>query len=165
MLRMRVVCVLALVAAALSGCGGKQPTDGAAQSASRLLAAAMADDRAAFEAEIDRRAVREDVRRQVTEMARVEMLDVEGGPSDLALDRMITPGSIRLVHAGTRQPLDTAPSVDQVAKLMRMFGRDRACLRGRRGDCLLTFAREKRDWRLVGMKAMPLEIEVASAAL
>jgi CTP:molybdopterin cytidylyltransferase MocA len=157
----RVFPVLALAALAVSGCGGAAPK-GAAESASRLLAAAVAGDRVAFEAEIDRPAVRDDVRRQIAEVARGKALEVEGGPSEFALDRMISPAAIRLVHARTGQPLAAAPSVAQVARLMRALDGGRACLKGRKGDCLLTFARDKRDWRLVGMKAMAVEIEVAS---
>lgn len=152
-----VVCALAL-----TGCGGAAP-QGAAESASRLLDAALKGDRVAFEAEIDRAAVRDDVRRQIADVARGKALEVEGGPSEFALDRMISPDAIRVVHAGTGQALTAAPSADQLAKLMRALDRDRACVRGKKGDCLLTFAKEKRDWRLVGMKAMDVEIEVASA--
>lgn len=149
-----------VAAALLAGCGGPAP-QGAAESASRLLAAAVAGDRVAFEAEIDRPAVRDDVRRQIAEVARGNVLEVEGGPSEFALDRMISPAAIRLVHAGTGQPLQAAPTVGQVSKLMRAADGGRACVEGRKGDCLLTFAREKRHWRLVGMKAMDVEIEVA----
>jgi hypothetical protein len=150
-----------LSAAALAGCGGAAPK-GAAESASRLLDAALKGDRVAFEAEIDRAAVRDDVRRQIADVARGKALDVEGGPSEFALDRMISPAAIRVVHAGAGEPLTTAPTPAQLAPLMRSLARDRACVRGRKGDCLLTFAREKRDWRLVGMKAMDVEIEVAA---
>ena len=153
--------VLAAAALALAGCGASAPK-GAAESASRLLAAALAGDRIAFEAEIDRAAVRDDVRRQITDVARGKTLDVEGGPSEFVLDRMISPGAIRVVHAGTGEAPAAAPSPSQVAKLMRVLDDDRACVRGRKGDCLLTFAREKRDWRLVGMKAMDVEVEVAT---
>lgn len=150
-----------LGALAVAGCGGPAPK-GAAESASRLLAAALRGDRVAFEAEIDRAAVRDDVRRQIAEVARGEVLEVEGGPSEFALDRMISPAAIRVVHAGTGEALTRAPSAGEVAKVMRALDGKRACVRGRKGDCLLTFAREKRDWRLVGMKAMAVEIEVAA---
>ena len=158
MIRKLAVLVVAL---GLTGCGGAAP-QGAAESASRLLAAALKGDRVAFEAEIDRAAVRDDVRRQIADVARGSVLDVEGGPSEFALDRMISPAAIRVVHAGTGETLTAPPTPAQVAKLMREVDGSRACLRGRKGDCLLTFAREKRDWRLVGMKAMDVEIEVAS---
>jgi hypothetical protein len=154
---------LAVIAAALclAGCGGAAPK-GAAESASRLLAAALKGDRVAFEAEIDRAAVRDDVRRQIADVARGKALEVEGGPSEFALDRMISPAAIRVVHAGTGEALTAPPTTAQVAKLMREVDGKRACVRGRKGDCLLTFAKEKRDWRLVGMKAMDVEIAVAA---
>ena len=158
MIRKLAVLVVAL---GLTGCGGAAP-QGAAESASRLLAAALKGDRVAFEAEIDRAAVRDDVRRQIADVARGSVLDVEGGPSEFALDRMISPAAIRVVHAGTGETLTAPPTPAQVAKLMREVDGSRACLRGRKGDCLLTFAREKRDWRLVGMKAMDVEVEVAA---
>ena len=37
-------------------------------------------------------------------------LDVEGGPSDFALDRMIGPDALRLVRAGTGEALTAAPT-------------------------------------------------------
>ena len=158
-----MIRTLPIIAAAfvLSGCGGSAP-QGAAESASRLLAAALKGDRVAFEAEIDRAAVRDDVRRQIADVARGKALDVEGGPSEFALDRMISPGAIRVVHAGTGEALTVAPSTGQVAKMMTALDGRRACVRGKKGDCLLTFAMERRDWRLVGMKAMDVEIEVAA---
>eukprot|EP01041_Mallomonas_annulata_P018880 gene18880-38001_t len=76
----RMLVVASLIAASLAGCSGPAP-QGAADSASRLLAAATKGDRVAFEAEIDRPAVRDDVRRQMSEVARAKQLDVEGGPS------------------------------------------------------------------------------------
>lgn len=153
--------LLALCALALAGCGGGvNAKQGAAESASRLLAAAVKDDRVAFEAQIDRRAVREDVRRQVAEMARGSALDVDGGPSEFALDRMISPEAIRLVHAATGQAVAAPPTPAQVAPLMRTVDRQHACL-AETGVCLLTFAKAKGGWRLVGMKAMGVQIAVA----
>jgi hypothetical protein len=155
---------LLLVAAAitLAGChGGGTAKDGAAESAARLLTAAVKDDRVAFEAQIDRRAVREDVRRQVTELARGSALDVDGGPSEFALDRMISPEAIKLVRAGTGEPLRAPPTAAQVAPLIRTVDRQHACLAGT-GVCLLTFAKAHGGWRLVGMKAMGVQIAVAA---
>ena len=57
----RMLVVASLLAISLAGCTGPAP-QGAAESASRLLAAATKGDRVAFEAEIDRPAVRDDVR-------------------------------------------------------------------------------------------------------
>jgi hypothetical protein len=162
----RIVPLLALVAIGLNGCGAAAPK-GAIESASRLLAAVMNGDRAAFEAQIDRRAVREDVRRQVTELAKATALDVEGGPSEFALDRMISPDAVRVVDR-SGAALTAAPTQKQVAPLMRKVDAKHACLKdAAANDCLLTFAKGKdptfgrEHWRLVGMKAMDLTIQVA----
>lgn len=157
---LRIVPVLVLVAIGLNGCGAAAPR-GAIESASRLLAAALSGDRAAFEAQIDRAAVREDVRRQVAEVAKATVLEVDGGPSEFALDRMISPEKVRVVDR-SGAALTTAPTARQVAPLMRKVDGTHACLRGAgQRDCLLTFAKGKGDWRLVGMKAMDLTIQVA----
>lgn len=153
---------LALAAAALAGCGGRSGSGGAAQNASRLLAAAAADDRVAFEAEIDRSAVREDLRRQMVALGRDNNMQVDGGPSDLALDRMIGPDSVRLVTAGAGQAVREAPSAEQLAGMLKMVGKKRACLEDPavKDRCLMTFASAKGRWRLVGMQAVDLEIPV-----
>lgn len=162
----RASFLLAFAALALTGCGGGAPK-GAAESASRLLAAALNNDRVAFEAEIDRAAVREDVRRQVADLARATSLEVDGGPSEFALDRMISPDAVRVVDAQGHR-LTTPPTARQVAPMMKPVEGRRVCLRDAEApdDCLLTFARGKdakvgETWRLVGMKAMDLRIEVA----
>lgn len=162
----RVPLLLAVAALALSGCGGGAPK-AATESASRLLAAALNNDRVAFEAEIDRAAVREDVRRQVADLARTKGLEVDGGPSEFALDRMISPDAVRVVD-GEGHRLTTPPTARQVAPMMKPMDGKRVCLRDTEApdDCLLTFARGKDakagdPWRLVGMKAMDLRIEVA----
>jgi hypothetical protein len=158
----RLTPVLTLAAVALAGCGGGgSTTDGAAQSASRLLGAALKGDRVAFEAEIDRAAVRDDVRRQVSQMAKGSALDVDGGPSEFALDRMIGPQAVRVVQAGTGAAVTRPPSPAQVAPLLTRVDRGHVCLKGKASDCALMFAKARGGWRLVGMTAMGLQVEVA----
>jgi len=161
----RRLCLVAFVGLGLAGCGGGAAPEGAAQSASRLLTAAFKGDRVAFEAEIDRSAVREDVRRQVTALAQATTLDVDGGPSEFALDRMISPAAIRLVHAGSGETLTAAPTPAQVAPLMKTMDANHACLRAAAAPdrCLLTFARAGRAWRLVGMQANGLRLQIELA--
>ena len=158
----RKLVVTSLIAICLAGCGGPAP-QGAADNASRLLAAAAKGDRVAFEAEIDRPAVRDDVRRQMSEVARAKQLDVEGGPSEFALDRMIGPDALRLVRAGTGEVVTAAPSAGQIAGRMKSIDGQHACLsnEGAPDRCLLTFGKVKGGWRLVGMQASDLRIEVA----
>lgn len=167
---LRAPLVLALAALGLSACNGAAPK-AAAETASRLLTAAYNNDRVAFEAEIDRPAVRDDVRRQVNEMARTKALDVDGGPSEFALDRMISPDAVRIVDK-TGAPLAAAPTTQQVARLMKVVDARHVCLRDAESPqhCLLTFAKgtsapAKGHWRLVGMRALDLRVEVASAGL
>ncbi|WP_293907710.1 hypothetical protein [Phenylobacterium sp.] len=157
----RAPAILVFAALGLSACGGSAPQS-ATESASRLLAAAVKGDRVAFEAQIDRTAVREDVRRQVAEMGRATLLDVDGGASEFALDRMISPAAFRVVRAGSGEALRTAPTPGQVARLMTQVDGRHACLKDvKAGPCLLTFAKAKDRWRLVGMKATDLTIAVA----
>jgi hypothetical protein len=141
----------------LAGCGGTAPT-GAVAAADRLLDAARAGDRAAFEAGIDRTAVREDVRRQLVETARASALEVDGGPSEFALDRMISPQAVRRVA-------DEARAESDLRGHMRGLGPERACLGDAPvgGDCLLTFARGDGRWRLVGLRARDLGVELAAS--
>ena len=157
--------IFLISALALTACGDDQPPKAAAASASRLLAAAIARDRVAFEAEIDRPAVRDDLRRQVADLARGHALDVDGGPSELALDRMISPGALRVVRSGAGVALAKAPSAADLSRQMRVVDRRHVCLHGvgaaRR--CVLTFAKAKGGWRLVGMQAMTHKIEIAAA--
>jgi hypothetical protein len=158
---LRVGLLLSIAAAGLSGCGGSAPK-GAVDAAGRLLSAAVAGDRAAFEAEIDRAALREDLRRQVNAMARDSALEVDGGPSEFALDRMIGPDSVRLVGPDG-EILHQAPSDRELARLMRVVDRDHVCVQRSVSprDCVLTFAKAREGWRLVGMRALDRTIEIA----
>jgi hypothetical protein len=150
------ICALAV---GLSGCNGKAGAD-AARGIARFLDAAHAGDRTAFEATIDRPALRADLHRQIVAMARGEGLDV-GGPSEFALDRRITPRAFRLTD-GTGQALSAAPTAAQVAPLTQVKDRDHACIRDlQRAHCLLSFEKQKGVWRLVGMPAGDLHIEIA----
>ena len=159
---LRIVPLLALAAVGLNSCNGAAPK-GAVESASRLLAAVLSGDRVAFEAQIDRAAVREDVRRQVAEIAKGSALEVEGGPSEFALDRMIGPDAVRVVDGSGAAPA-AAPTPAQVAPLMRRVDSKKACLRETDGDnCVLTFAKGKDHWRLVGMRAMDATVRLTGA--
>lgn len=158
----RKLVIASVLAVGLIGCGDGAPR-GATETAGRLLAAAAKGDRVAFEAEIDRPSVRDDVRRQMSDVARPKALDVEGGPSEFALDRMIGPDALHLVRAGSGAMVTVAPGVDQIAGRMKALGGGRACLADSQSPdrCLLTFAKARGGWRLVGMQATDLRIEVS----
>lgn len=159
---LRIAALAALVLAA-QACSRKPQEPGAADAAQALLAAAWSGDDKGFEAQIDRPALRADLRRQLMAVAQANALAVEGGASDQALDRMITPDAFRMVQTTTGEPLAAAPSHAQAAALLRPAGSERACIQGAAPQpaCLLTFAKEKAGWRLVGMAPAGFTIPVA----
>ncbi|HVI31726.1 hypothetical protein [Phenylobacterium sp.] len=162
MLRIGKTLLAVALVAALGGCEAGVRKD-AAKGAERLFAAVVARDRVAFEAAVDRRAVREDLRGQLIEVAREQGLEVDGGPSEFALDRMIGPEAFRLVdERGER--LAQAPNAEQIAGMIEVQDRQRACVQDKAERCLLTFAKQKAEdgpqWRLVGMVANDLIIRV-----
>ena len=133
----------------------------AAKGIARFLDAVHRGDRPAFEAALDRAALRANLRGQLVDLGRARGLDVDGGPSDFALDRMITPQAFKLVEARTGEALPMAPSAAQIALTMKVTDRTHVCVSDPGKDrCLLDFAREKGVWRLVGMQATDLKIEV-----
>ena len=142
----------------LSGCGVDVRAD-AAQGIARFLDAVRRDDDKAFEAAIDRPTLRADLRDQLAQLGHARDIDIDGGPSDFALDRMITPEAFRLVSARTGQPLPVAPSAAQVALLMHVKDKRHVCLGDPGQDaCLLSFAKAAGGWRLIGMKATELKV-------
>jgi hypothetical protein len=157
-----LAAALAALAIGLGGCDLGVRTD-ASQGIARFLDAVHAGDRAAFEATIDRPALRADLHRQIVDVGRVKGLDV-GGPSEFALDRRITPRMFQLVEAKTGRALTAAPTAAQVALLMKVTDRSHVCVRDLHRDrCLLSFEKQQGVWRLVGMPVGELRIEVEPA--
>lgn len=157
-----VVALLAL-ALLLGGCGLDVRAD-ASQGIARFLDAVRRGDRQAFEAAIDRPALRSDLRGQIAEIAKADGVDVGEGPSEFALDRRINPEAFRLVEAKTGEALPMAPTAAQVAILMKVRDRGHVCLEDpAQHRCLLSFAKQGKAWRLVGMQANGLKIELPAA--
>ena len=149
---------MAVLCAALAGCGmgaQKQAAAGVAQ----FLAAVQTGDRVAFEAAVDRASVREDLRRQMVGMAKANGLEVEGGPSDLTLDRMIAPAVFHLAGPDG-QPLAQPPAAAQLGPMIRLLDGQHACLLAA-GHCQLMFGRSPQGWRLTAMP--PPEVTVVIA--
>lgn len=160
--KLSVAAVAALMVVA-QGCARKPEKREETTAAQALLASAWSEDASGFEAVIDRTALRADLRQQLLQVAQANALAIEGGASDAALDRMITPHAFRLVQAQTGAPLPAAPSLAQTAALMKPLGKDRVCLHDQTPEqtCLLTFARVKDAWRLVAMAPAGFIIPVA----
>jgi len=163
MLRMRSLAALAVLAVSLAGCDIGVRAD-AAKAIERFLAAVHNDDRAAFEAAIDRPALRANLGEQLTELARAKGVVVEGGPSEFALDRMISPEAFRLVEARTGQALPHAPSAAEIVLIMKVQDKSHVCVGDPKAPrCQLSFAKRSGTWRLVGMPATNLTIAVPPA--
>lgn len=163
MVRKSLAVALATLAVALGGCDIGVRAE-ASKAIERFLTAVHNDDRKAFEAAIDRNALRADLRDQLTDLARAKGVVVEGGPSEFALDRMITPAAFQLVEARTGQALHVAPNAAAIALMMQVRDRSHVCV----GDpgkprCTLSFAKRDGAWRLVGMQATNLTIAVPPA--
>ncbi|MDB5466267.1 MAG: hypothetical protein JWQ46_1029 [Phenylobacterium sp.] len=174
----RKAWVAALAALSLTACSGK-PGQDAAGAVQGFLAAVLTNDRAAFEADIDRAALRRDLRSQIVEMGRAAGLEVDGGPSEFTLDRMIGPDNFHLVQAETGAPLATPPTLEQVRAMLQPVDGAHVCLHGPppQQACVLTFENQKAaakdaggkdgqarqaGWRLVRMPATDLRIEVGA---
>jgi hypothetical protein len=153
MFRIGAALALAMISVAALAAGQGSGKD-AAPAVQGLLSAAAAGDAAGFEAAIDRPALRADLRRQLIDIARENEVEVEGGPSDAALDRRIGPEIVRLAAA------DAGPVGDHLKKI----GKAQVCLTGEgpAAPCLLTFAKTKGKpgWRLVGMQAPARSVDV-----
>jgi hypothetical protein len=163
MFRKSLAVALAGLSLVLGGCDIGVRAD-ASKAIERFLKAVQDDDRQAFEAGIDREALRADLRNQLTELARAKGVVVDGGPSEFALDRMISPGAFRLVEAQTGQVLHVAPKAPAIALMMQVRDRSHVCV----GDpgkprCALSFAKRDGVWRLVGMQATDRRIMVPPA--
>jgi hypothetical protein len=121
-------------------------------------------DRKAFEAAIDRPALRADLRDQLAALGRANALDVGEGASEFALDRMITPQAFQMVEARTGRVLPVAPTAAQIALTMKVRDKTHVCVTDPGKDrCVLVFAKRGGAWRLTAMQATDLKIEVPAA--
>lgn len=156
--------VVALSALALlSGACSVDVRADASQGIARFLDAVRRGDRKAFEASIDRPALRSDLSNQLAEVGKASGVDV-GAPSEFALDRMIAPEAFSLVEARTGQALPTAPTAAQVAPMMKVSDPGHVCVDDpSRHRCLISFAKRDGIWRLVGMQATDLKIALPPA--
>lgn len=150
-----------LIALVLLAACSKQPPKDAAGAVQGFLAATARGDTAGFEAAVDRPALRDDLRRQLVAVAQANGVEVDGGPADAALDRMIVPDAVRQVAAAGGGPAPETATAAELTPLLKKLRGDRVCLHdvSAQQACLLTFARQKAAkarpaaWRLVGMQA------------
>ncbi|HLZ75726.1 hypothetical protein [Phenylobacterium sp.] len=148
------VVAFSVLALLLGGCGLGARRSGSAAIAN-FLAAAQKDDRAAFEAALDRPALRSDLSEQLADVGKTHEVDV-GGPSEFALDRMISPQAIRLTAARVAPGWPAAPTAAQIVPHMKARGLTFVCLEeAATKKCLLSFRRENGTWKLAAMAFTP----------
>lgn len=151
MLRKGSLVALSALALSLGGCSPDVRKD-AAKDIAAFLAAVQREDAKAMEAALDRPALRADLRDQLAALGRTNGIDVGAGPSEFAMDRMITAQAIR--RAETHTGLPPTPTADQLAPLLKAPDKAHVCVQdAARTSCALSFARRKGVWRLVGMPA------------
>jgi hypothetical protein len=150
MLRKGILVALAL-ALGVGGCS-LDPRGSASKAIASFLGAVQRRDGAAMEVVLDRPALRADLRDQLAALGRSSGIDIGAGPSEFAMDRMITAPAIRRAQAHTTLP--PAPTAAQVAALLKVQDKDHVCVQDAAGaTCALSFARRRGTWRLTGMAA------------
>jgi hypothetical protein len=154
-----------LALALLLGACGLGERGQASKAIAGFLATVQKDDSAAFEKGIDRAALQGDLRDQLAEMGKAGGMDVDGGASEFALDRMISPQAVRLVAAQTAPNWPPAPTPAQVVPRLKVRDLSHACLEqvGTK-KCLLDFAKRDGVWRLVGMPARAVAANALTGA-
>ena len=153
----------ALAGLALAGCTAGVKKD-AAEDVRAFLAAAETGHEEAFEARIDRKAVRADLKAQLLKLPEVRALEDQLGDQtgDVAVDRMISPQAFKLVRSGEGKDLPIAPTAEEVQPLLKVIDRRHVCVHDLQvaDRCLLTFEKQGRRWKLVGMHASDLTVQI-----
>lgn len=147
------------LAMGLSACGDADVRKDAAGDVHRFLVAAHTGDRRTFRASVDRIAVREDLRRQLTAEAAKRGLDTSRPFDDDMIDIMLQPEAFS-VQGVTGFGLQNVPGPDQIALMMKVLPDGRACLAQPAVPpaCVLTFEKQGPQWRLVAVAASNMEI-------
>ena len=150
-----------LVAFALSACATAQRLD-AAGDVHALLIAIRDDDRAAFNARVDRRALKLEMETRIRAEGRSRGTALESlaailapGLAEIAGDALIQPSVFRAVAEHYGYGRDTRiPSPIYISQALRLLPDGRMCSVARKdGPCLLTFTRGANGhWQLSGFE-------------
>jgi hypothetical protein len=145
-------CGLAL---SLAACGMVGMRGKASEAIAGFLAVVQRGDQQAFEAALDRPALRADLSGQIADLGKSRAVDV-GGASEFVLDRMVNLQSVRLAAARVAPGWPAAPTAAQIIPRMRVIDRRHVCLEEAASKkCLLIFTREDDRWRLTGLRLAP----------
>jgi hypothetical protein len=157
----RILAVLAL-SLSLGACASAQKL-GAANDVHALLVAIRDDDQAAFEAHVDRPALRRELEARMADEldrskadGRLKLLGALLAPTvaKVAGDALIQPGTFRMVAAqyGYR-PSQPIPGRFAISTMLRPLDEGRVCAVVKKdGPCLLIFTKEADAWRLSGFE-------------
>jgi hypothetical protein len=155
-----------VLALALCACATLQSYD-AAGDVHALLVAIRNGDRAAFDAHVDRPALKAQLRARL--LAGALKRGGSGGEAaalgvmlarplvDLAVDQLVQPEVfLAVAEAKGYSPSRPIPGRSAIAAAIRPIGDDRVCVFTKRGGpCLLDFQDEGGVWRLVGFEGDP----------
>jgi hypothetical protein len=156
---MRAV-LIALATLALSACATATRYD-AAGDIHALLVAIRDNDRQAFDAHVDRPALKAQMKSRLTATA-IErggafggaVAQMLGGVSDALVDAALQPQVfLAVAEAKGYRPSKPLPGRVAITGSLRYLEGDRVCVTGKKdGPCLLVFANESGTWRLIAFE-------------
>lgn len=159
-MRIKALFAMTVVAASLGACSTVDRYD-AAGDVHDLLIAIRDNDRARFDAHVDRQALKGQIEARLLDEARqrggssqgvMALAALAAGPiADAAGEALIRPETF---HAAANyygySPDRPIPGRVAIAGALRPAGDGRVCAAKRDGPCMLTFTREGSTWRLSG---------------
>jgi hypothetical protein len=162
-MRIKALLALTLAAASLSACATVDRYD-AAGDVHALLVAIRDNDRAAFDAHVDRQALKGQIESRLVQEARKAKVEsgwqaaivaLAGPAANLAGEALIRPETFRAAadYYGYT-PDKPIPGRIAIASTLHPTGDGQVCATKKKdGPCLLTFTREGEVWRLSGFDA------------
>jgi hypothetical protein len=162
-MRIRALLAVSLAAVSLSACATATRYD-AAGDVHALLVAIRNNDHAAFDARVDRPALKAEIESQLVRKARGSNLGggwqaavaaLAGPAADIAGEALIRPETFRYAaNYYGYTPDKPIPDRISITAGLRYIGSDQVCAaRTKDGPCLLTFTLESGTWRLSGFDA------------
>jgi hypothetical protein len=162
-MRLKALLALTAVAASLSACATANRLD-AGGDVHDLLVAIRDNDRATFDAHVDRQALKGQIEARLMAEARqragqsnsaMALAAIAAGPlADAAGEALIRPATFRAAaNYYGYTPDKPIPGRVAIAAALRPTGDGRVCAARKDGPCLLTFSREGDRWRLSGFDA------------
>ncbi|MBS0362895.1 MAG: hypothetical protein JSR98_16075 [Proteobacteria bacterium] len=157
--------VIAISLSLLAGCALGERGD-ASRAIAKFLAAVDAGDRAAFEADLDRKALRADLAEQMAGLGRAKGLDIGEPPSEFVLDRMVSLQAVKTAAARTAPNWPARPTAQQIVPHMKVRDGKNVCLEEQATKrCLLAFTKRDGAWRLSAMPSRAAWAQTPGQAL